>query len=250
MQQSTNIGSSSRVFSKTSTPFTSRRGRQRTCAGIGEDFRKALDSLAFENWAPRSSRAWRLPPQQQTQRSSPEAVEGSIDEGSISSLNARISQAGPVNLAAGEEESTSGVEDGQLAESFNKRLKELSGRSNEGFTGAFTGQYLRDAILKKYGKSYDLSIVRRQIPGKTLVALNVMWTHLEQQSFPMSEEEYDDKLDTIATYIDAWGQTQTVVDFFQQPAKSQRGLPSRPVVGCAVSIRLDLPPAVIEEWFG
>jgi hypothetical protein len=34
------------------------------------------------------------------------------------------------------------------------------------------------------------------------VALNVMWTHLEQQSFPMSEEEYDDKLDTIATYIE------------------------------------------------
>ena len=37
--------------------------------------------------------------------------------------------------------------------------------------------------------------------GKTLVALNVMWTHVEQQSFPMSEEEYDDKLETIATYI-------------------------------------------------
>ena len=47
----------------------------------------------------------------------------------------------------------------------------------------------------------DLSIVRRHIPGKTLVALNVMWTHLEQQSFPMSEEEYMDKLDTIAYYL-------------------------------------------------
>ena len=29
-------------------------------AGFGEDIRKALDSLAFERWAPRSSRAWRL----------------------------------------------------------------------------------------------------------------------------------------------------------------------------------------------
>ena len=47
----------------------------------------------------------------------------------------------------------------------------------------------------------DLSIVRRHIPGKMLVALNVMWTHLEQQSFPMSEEEYMDKLDTIAYYL-------------------------------------------------
>jgi hypothetical protein len=29
-------------------------------AGFGESFKKALDSLSFENWAPRSSRAWRL----------------------------------------------------------------------------------------------------------------------------------------------------------------------------------------------
>jgi hypothetical protein len=60
---------------------------------------------------------------------------------------------------------------------------------------------LRDAIEQKYGKTYDLSIVRRQIPGKTLVALNVMWTHLEQQSFPMTEAEYMDKFDSIAFYL-------------------------------------------------
>lgn len=48
----------------------------------------------------------------------------------------------------------------------------------------------------------------------------------------------------------AFNQDQVVMDFLRLPAKSQRGLPARPVVGCAVSIRLDLPPAVIEEWFG
>ena len=63
------------------------------------------------------------------------------------------------------------------------------------------GPVLRAAILRKYGKDYDLSIVRREIPGRTLVALNVMWTHLAQQSFPMSEDEYDDKLDTLALYL-------------------------------------------------
>lgn len=63
------------------------------------------------------------------------------------------------------------------------------------------GRVLREGILRKYGKDYDLSIVRREIPGKTLVALNVMWTHLAQQSFPMSEEEYDDKLETLALYL-------------------------------------------------
>jgi hypothetical protein len=63
------------------------------------------------------------------------------------------------------------------------------------------GSVLRERIEAKYGKTYDLSIVRREIPGKTLVALNVMWTHLAQQSFPMSEEEYMDKLDTLALYL-------------------------------------------------
>ena len=64
-----------------------------------------------------------------------------------------------------------------------------------------SGSVLRERIEAKYGKTYDLSIVRREIPGKTLVALNVMWTHLAQQSFPMSEEEYMDKLDTLALYL-------------------------------------------------
>ncbi len=31
----------------------------------------------------------------------------------------------------------------------------------------FAGGVLREAVVKKYGKSYDLSIVRRQIPGGT-----------------------------------------------------------------------------------
>ena len=29
-------------------------------AGLGDSFRRISESLNFENWAPRSSRAWRL----------------------------------------------------------------------------------------------------------------------------------------------------------------------------------------------
>ena len=36
----------------------------RVQAAFGEDVRKFFDGLAFENWAPRSSRTWRLPPTQ------------------------------------------------------------------------------------------------------------------------------------------------------------------------------------------
>jgi hypothetical protein len=38
--------------------------------------------------------------------------------------------------------------------------------------------------------------------------------------------------------------------FLQAPAKSMKGLPRRPVVGTAISIRLDLEQAVVDEWFG
>ncbi len=47
-----------------------------------------------------------------------------------------------MQLAAGEEEPSSGaanIEDSQLAESFNQRLKELSGPSDKAFTGVLTG---------------------------------------------------------------------------------------------------------------
>jgi hypothetical protein len=37
-------------------------------------------------------------------------------------------------------------------------------------------QELRALLLSKYGKSYDMSFVRRQVPGmKTFVSLNIMW---------------------------------------------------------------------------
>jgi hypothetical protein len=38
--------------------------------------------------------------------------------------------------------------------------------------------------------------------------------------------------------------------FLRAPARSRKGLPRRPVVGTAISIRLDLTRAQISEWFG
>jgi hypothetical protein len=38
--------------------------------------------------------------------------------------------------------------------------------------------------------------------------------------------------------------------FLSAPAKSQKGLPRRPVVGTAISIQLDLNDAQVAEWFG
>lgn len=44
--------------------------------------------------------------------------------------------------------------------------------------------------------------------------------------------------------------TQQVRAFLSAPAKSQKGLPPRPVVGTAISIRLDLDDSQVAEWFG
>lgn len=38
--------------------------------------------------------------------------------------------------------------------------------------------------------------------------------------------------------------------FLSAPAKSEKGLPKRPVVGTAVSIQLNLDEAQVAEWFG
>lgn len=115
---------------------------------------------------------------------------------------------------------------------------------------SLTGPLLRELMETKWGKAYDLSFVRRDLPlGKTLICLNVMWTHLEQRSFPMSEEEYDEKLDLVAMYLNSWGQAERVAAFLRQPARPRKGMPSKPIVGTAISIQLDLEDAIIDEFF-
>ena len=76
------------------------------------------------------------------------------------------------------------------------------------------------------------------------------WLYQGQRSFRLSAEQYEEKLASTAALVNALGQTALVRAFLSAPARSQKGMPARPVVGTAVTIRLDLAPAVIEEWFG
>jgi hypothetical protein len=50
--------------------------------------------------------------------------------------------------------------------------------------------------------------------------------------------------------VNVLGQTDKVREFLRQPARSQNGMPPRPVVGTAISIRLDLDQRTVEEFFG
>ncbi|NES23028.1 MAG: DUF3067 family protein [Symploca sp. SIO3E6] len=98
------------------------------------------------------------------------------------------------------------------------------------------GDSLRQLLLNKWGRSYDIQIRRTQ--GKILV--QVMWKYLEQLSFPLSEAEYLEHLETVASYLHAWGGVEQVQDYINQTDE-------RPRVGKAVSIPLELGGRA-SEW--
>jgi hypothetical protein len=105
-------------------------------------------------------------------------------------------------------------------------------------------------VLGKYDRPYDLTIVRRNLAGIRVVALNVMWQHVGQKSLSLTPDAYADKCDALASALTAWGCAGAVRSFFGEPPRSKRGLPGRPVVGNAVSLRLDVDPDVVAEWMG
>lgn len=92
-----------------------------------------------------------------------------------------------------------------------------------------TGQELHQLLLNKWGRSYDIQIRRTQ--GKIFV--QVMWKYLEQASFPLSQVEYLDHLNTVASYLAAWGGTVQVQRYILETR-------DRPRLGKAVSIPLEL----------
>ncbi|NEN97345.1 MAG: DUF3067 family protein [Moorea sp. SIO1F2] len=92
-----------------------------------------------------------------------------------------------------------------------------------------TGQDLHQLLLNKWGRSYDIQIRRTQ--GKIFV--QVMWKYLEQQSFPLSEAEYLEHLDTVANYIRGWGGASQVQEFINNTRE-------RPRLGKVVSIPIEL----------
>lgn len=144
--------------------------------------------------------------------------------------------------------------DEEFADALNSRITQMAtaSTSEAGDDGrdALSGVILADLIYAKYGKKHDVSFVRRDIPGKTIVSLLIYHAFLGQRSFPMTEEEYLDKMDGVALYLEAWGQAETVIAFLKSPVAPRRGLPSRPIVGNAVAITLDLTDEQISEWFG
>jgi len=92
-----------------------------------------------------------------------------------------------------------------------------------------TGSELQKLIFNKWGCSYDVQVIRI----KDKIYFQVMWKYLEQASFPLSETEYQQHLETIAGYITDWGVVDQILIGILE-AKN------RPRLGKAVSIPLNL----------
>ena len=99
-----------------------------------------------------------------------------------------------------------------------------------------TGQELRQMLLDKWGRSYDVQLRRAQ--GKLF--LQVMWKYLEQASFPLNENEYLEHLELVANYLDGMGGAEQVQGYIQETRE-------RPRLGKAVSVPLDLGERT-SEW--
>lgn len=241
-----------------SRPRSSRTRVAAPCAGLGDAFKSLFD---FESWAPRSSQAWRL-------GRSPDQQETGMGDKDVDLLNERLAQARRSGSSIDDAGAGTGVRatddsaqssflastDDEVADSLNQRIGQVVNSMTpvclEGEEDCLTGSMLADLSRSKWGKAHDMSFVRRQLPlGPTVVSLSIYHSSLGQRSFPMSEEDYLDKLDGIALCLRTWNQADRVVSFLRQPPKPRGGMPSRPIVGNSVAIALDLDEATIAEWF-
>ncbi|KAG8503460.1 hypothetical protein CXB51_001427 [Gossypium anomalum] len=97
----------------------------------------------------------------------------------------------------------------------------------------FSGLDLATLIRNKYGRSYDVQLIKKEFMGRNLLALNVMWKYMEQRSFPLTEEEYLLRLDDVANTLKCWGAVSHI-------RNSLAKLKERPRIGKAVSIFIDM----------
>lgn len=115
-------------------------------------------------------------------------------------------------------------------------IRELASPLNQLGASAMTGPELRQLLLEKWGRSYDIQL--RRIKDRIFV--HIMWKYLEQVSFPLSESEYLEHLQAIANYLNAWDSASQVTAYIKKTR-------DRPRMGKAVSIPLDLGERA-PEW--
>jgi len=106
----------------------------------------------------------------------------------------------------------------------------------------FDGYALRDVLMEKWGRSYDIQIkVMDWIDGRRILTVNIMWRYLEQQSFYADEATYLSHMQAVAEYLVRWNAVAT----FKQYVREYR---RRPRVGMAVGVPIDLDDTNIDSF--
>jgi hypothetical protein len=131
------------------------------------------------------------------------------------------------------EENEDRQSDPEKGEMDNEKLRESLERIVGADDSSFSGIDLATLVRKKYGRSYDIQLIKKEFMGRNLLALNVMWKYLEQRSFPLTEEEYILRLDDVANTLKCWGAVSHIRNSL---ARSKE----RPRIGKAVSIFIDM----------
>jgi len=84
-------------------------------------------------------------------------------------------------------------------------------------------------LVKRWGKKYDFRLFTR----KNNLYFQMMWKFLEQESFPLSEEEYKSSLAEKLEILNRCGYSDEVRNWL-------RTVNSRPRLGRAVSLQLSI----------
>eukprot|EP00746_Dinoflagellata_sp_MGD_P016950 gnl/MRDRNA2_/MRDRNA2_138600_c0_seq1.p1 gnl/MRDRNA2_/MRDRNA2_138600_c0~~gnl/MRDRNA2_/MRDRNA2_138600_c0_seq1.p1 ORF type:complete len:364 (+),score=41.93 gnl/MRDRNA2_/MRDRNA2_138600_c0_seq1:50-1141(+) len=112
---------------------------------------------------------------------------------------------------------------------------------------------LAELIMGKFGKYHDVAVQRNT--GQ--VAFNIYAPYLGQASFPYTEEQYLQKLESILALLNDLEQTWYIKEFLMSPLKPRTGLPSTPRSDTAVTVRLNLSPTwddtyhpdIVDAWY-
>jgi hypothetical protein len=102
---------------------------------------------------------------------------------------------------------------------------------------ALSATELIQLLQRRWGASYDLRVVQRQ--GR--LYFQVMWGHLEQQSFPLSEEGYRERVAEVAAALNDLGAANQVRDWLETTR-------DKPRMGRALSLALRITPARAVEF--
>ncbi len=92
-------------------------------------------------------------------------------------------------------------------------------------------------LRQRWQVSYDLQLVQRR--GR--LYLQVMWAYLEQQSFPLSPDEYAGRLEEVAGMLNGMGVAGQVRHWLHTTA-------DKPRLGRAMGLALDLPSDRLGEY--